>query len=139
MIEEENFIPNSDGTISLNPTLIDLIKERLDSNEINNNHIVYLFINKNVTGIKFYNLSNKNNLNFTTKRKLVFEAEWNYLMNYPNKTMIFRSDIGDIKIDTYIVSKKELFRIMNIIKKENNYDKLINFKINKKNIDLFNN
>ena len=134
MIDEENFIPNSDGTISLSPNFLDYIKDTIDFKVINNNHIVYLFVNKDVTGIKFYNLNEDNNLKFITKRKLVFEAEWDYLINVPNKTMSFKNEIGNIKIDTYMVSKKELFRIMNIIKEENNYDKLINFKINVKKI-----
>ena len=130
MIEESSYIIDNDGTISLQPDFLDMIKERIVSHKPQNNHVIYLFISKEIPGIKFYNIKDsKNELEFITKRKLVFEAEWNYLINFPNKSMIFRSDIGDIRIDTYLVSEKELFRILNLIKKEDNYDSLIGFKV----------
>lgn len=132
MTEENSYVVNNDGTITLQPGFLDLIKENTISKQMHNNSIVYLFISKDIPGIKFYNLNNSDNLEFITKRKLVFEAKWSYLINYPNKSMIFRSDIGDIKVHTYLISKKELFRILAIINKENDYDKIISFKIRTK-------
>ena len=137
MICKSSYVIDNDGTIALKPNLLDLIKDSINSNQVNNNHIVYIFINKDLPGIKFYNLNNdaNNALEFITKRKLVYEVEWDYLHNNPSKTMIFRSSLGDIKIDTFLVNKKEFFRILNILKKENDYDKLIFFKIRKKTLD----
>ena len=133
MVEENSYVVDNNGSLLMNPPILDMIRNNQDSRLIQNNHIVYLFVNKDIPGIKFYNLSKSNN-KFVTRRKLVFETEWSFLINFPNKTMIFKSDIGDIKIDTYLVSKKELFRILNIIKREENYDKIITFKIKNKKI-----
>ena len=135
MVEENSYVVDNDGTISLKPSFLDMIKENIETNNIHNTHIVYLFFNKDTSGIKFYNLNNDNsNKEFMTKKKLVFETEWSILINYPNKSMAFKSDIGSIKIDTYLVNKEEYFRIMNIIKNEEDIDKLISFKINIKKI-----
>ena len=133
IVEENSYVVGNNGTITLQPGIIDILKERMENNGFQNNHIVYLFINKDSKGIKFYNLDKSNDqMKFITKRKLVFEANWNFLINYPNKSMLFRSDIGDIRIDTYLVSEKEYFRILDIIKKEENLDNFISFKIKKR-------
>ena len=138
MICKSSYVINNDGSITIKPNLLDLIKDNINSNLVHNNHIVYIFIDKNIPGIKFYNLINKTNntLEFATKRKLVFEAEWDYLHNNPGKTMFLRSSLGNIKIDTYFVSKKEFFRILNFLKKEDDYDKLIFFKLKIKKAGL---
>ena len=49
----------------------------------------------------------------------------NYLINYPFKPIIFKSDIGNIRINTFFVNKKELFEILKLIKNKENSDNII--------------
>ena len=63
----------------LHSSILDILNNNANSNTMNNNHIVYIFINQNVPEIKLYNLNSnyerKNFFEFITKKNLIFEAE----------------------------------------------------------------
>lgn len=138
-IEENDYVIDNDGGLLVNPNFLDYFKELSIDKKINNNHLVYLFINKDIPGIKFYNLANPlqndKTLKFITKKNLISEANWDFLVNHPNNSMLFRSDIGNIRIDTFIISKENMFKILNKIKKSKT-DVINIFIKNKKKIDL---
>ncbi len=139
MVEENSYVVDNDGTLIIKPGVLELITGKINFDTIRNNHIVYIFINKNVPGIKFYNLNldndtNKRYIEFLTKRNFIFIAEWEYLINYPNEPMFFKSENGSIKVDTYIVNKNIFFGILKKIKMCENNDDLIKIRIKNKKI-----
>ena len=136
MIEESDYIVDNHGGLLVNRGILDFFKEKAIEKKLNNNHLVYLFINKEIPGIKFYNLSldycNGKYMKFATKKNLITEATWDFLINYPNQSMLFRSDFGNIRIDTYIIKKEQMFKILDDIKKSNT--EIINISIKKPKI-----
>lgn len=139
MVEENSYVVDNDGTLIMKPSVLELVNDKINSDANHNNHIVYIFINKDVPGIKFYNLNldtdtNKKYIEFITKRNFIFETKWNYLINYPNESMIFKSENGNIKVDTYIVNKNVFFGILKNIKKNENNGSLIEIRIKNKKI-----
>ncbi len=131
-VEKSDYVIDTQGGLLISPNVLDYFKNKYKEKKYHNNHLIYIFINKEVPGIKFYNLSSdydkKKYFEFITKKNLITEANWDFLINYPNHTMIFKSDVGNIKIDTFILDKEKMFKILDNIKKN---DEIIYIKIKK--------
>ena len=133
MEEEYGYVVDNNGSLLVDEGLINLSDTNQNEKIYHKIHCIYLFVDKRVPGIKFYDKSLVNynkflikwNGKFVTDKKSICEANWDDTINVLNKTMASRTYNGEMIINTFIVTKAEMQKVLQEIKNSINPNHIV--------------
>ena len=127
-MEENNYVIEKDSALLLDNPFVVYNNEDENIKRYHRVNCIYLFINKEIPGIMFYDKSLSNGINsiikwkgkFITEQASISEAIWDDKINILNKTMVSRNNYGEMIINTFMISKEQMFNVLNTIKNAKN-------------------